>query len=82
MTSISQPGATACERSTRLIDGILGTKISPPCISSMERSTKRTPCSRVSQKRVICGSVMVRRPFSRWARKIGITLPRLATTLP
>ena len=82
MTSISASGAMALARSITRILGILGTNTSPPSICSMARMTKRTPCSNESQKRVMRGSVMVRRPCSRWRKNTGTTLPRLPTTLP
>ena len=62
--------------------GILGTKISPPRISSAERIANSTPCSSVIQKRVIARSVTVTRPLARCAAKSGTTLPRLPMTLP
>ncbi len=62
--------------------GIRGTNTSPPCIREMAASTKATASSSVSQKRVIRSSVIVMRPVCRCSRKIGMTLPRLPTTLP
>jgi len=82
MYSTAHPGATASARSTSRILGILGTKISPPCICSIASITKRTPCSRVSQKRVMRGSVMVILPRLRCSMNTGMTLPRLPTTFP
>ena len=41
-------------------EGILGTKISEPCINSKLESTKFTPCSRVIQNRVMRTSVIGR----------------------
>src|SRR5207249_2618147 len=52
-------GAIASAISTSFMLGIFGTKISPPCIPSMQRTTNSTPCSSVSQNRVIRGSVTV-----------------------
>ena len=82
MISISFSGATARARSITVMLGILGTNTSPPCICSRQRITKRTPWSRVSQKRVMRSSVTVTRPFWRCLRNTGTTLPRLPTTLP
>ena len=69
MDSTSHPGAMVSAMSVSFMLGILGTKISPPCICSMQLTTKRTPCSSVSQKRVMRGSVMVILPRLRCSMK-------------
>src|SRR5882724_11492405 len=82
ITSTSQPGATVSARLTSFMLGIFGTKISPPCITSILFTTKRTPCSRVIQNLVIRASVIVIFPFFLCSTNTGITLPRLPTTFP
>ena len=62
--------------------GIFGTNVSPPWTSSIELSTNSTASSSVIQNRVIRSSVIVSTPVSACCLKIGITLPRLPTTLP
>ena len=59
MYSTAHPGATVSARSKSRMLGILGTKISPPCICSRQRMTNFTPSSSVSQNRVMRGSVIV-----------------------
>ena len=78
------PGAIALARSTILTDGILGTKISPPCMRMKFRKTKSTPCCSLIQNRVMRGSVIGRwsAPSSMSRLKKGMTDPREPTTLP
>src|SRR5207244_596935 len=79
-----RPGAMASAKSTIFDDGMRGTKISPPCIRSNERSTKSTPCCSVIQKRVMRSSVIGRNvaPSAITFLKNGTTEPRDPTTLP
>ena len=65
MVDTSQPDAIDSAKSIRRMLGIFGTNISPPCIWSNAFITRRTPCSRVIQKRVIRSSVTVILPSSR-----------------
>jgi len=78
------PGAIALARSVTFIDGILGTKISPPFIISKEERTMLIPCSSVIQKRVMSGCVigMKSAPSATSLRKKGNTLPRDPMTFP
>jgi hypothetical protein len=71
-------------RSTIRIDGIFGTKISPPCMRSKFFNTKSTPCCKVIQNRVIRSSVIGSASAPEAARllKYGTTDPREPTTLP
>jgi hypothetical protein len=62
--------------------GIFGTNVSPPWTSGIELITKSTASSSVIQNRVIRSSVIVTTPVSACILKIGMTLPRLPTTLP
>src|SRR5713101_5181303 len=78
MASSWQLGAIDSTRSARRKLGIFGTKISPPRICSIQRMTKLTPSSRVTQKRVIRRSVIVILPRLRCSRNMGITLPAAA----
>ena len=74
----------AAARSVIVIERILGTKISPPRISSSDESTKSTPWSSVIQNRVIRGSV-IGSSVAPWATRrwnSGATEPREPTTLP
>jgi hypothetical protein len=82
MTSTWQPGATVSTKSMIRMLGILGTKISPPRMSSAHRMANSTPCSRRIQNRVMPGSVTVTVPEARWDAKSGMTLPRLPMTFP
>jgi hypothetical protein len=75
-------GATTAAMSVTRVEGILGTKTSPPRMVSSELSTKRTACSSVIQKRVMRSSVMVTAPSRACRRNSGTTDPRLPTTLP
>jgi hypothetical protein len=78
----STPGASASATSTIRMLGIFGTKVSPPRTSGSELSTNSTASCSVIQKRVMRSSVMVTRPVCACCLKIGMTLPRLPTTLP
>jgi hypothetical protein len=77
-------GPNRVARSTMVVEGIFGTKISPPRISSMLERTKFTPCVSVIQKRVMRSSVMGSdvAPSAANFWKKGTTLPREPTTLP
>ncbi len=77
-------GAMAIARSLTRVAGILGTKISPPWVSSMHDSTKATPWSSEIQKRVMRGSVIGNSlaPCASRRLKKGTTEPREPTTLP
>ena len=77
-------GAIAVAKSTILIEGILGTKTSPPCILTKVFNTKLTPCSNEIQKRVIFISVIgMNSAFSASSfLKKGTTEPRDPETLP
>ena len=55
---IGRSGAIALAKSTMRTEGILGTKISPPCIRSIFLNTKSTPSCNVIQKRVILSCVI------------------------
>ena len=59
------PGATPSAMSMTRMLGILGTKISPPCISGRQLSTNSTASSSVIQKRVMRSSVIVITPVAR-----------------
>ena len=77
-------GARAFARSTIVIDGIFGMKISPPFILSKFLRTKFTPCSSVIQNLVIF-SCVIGSSFSPCAisfLKSGTTDPREPTTFP
>jgi hypothetical protein len=78
----SASGASASAMSVTRIEGILGTKTSPPPMRSSESMTKSTASSSVIQKRVMRSSVMVSTPVSACALKSGTTEPREPTTLP
>ncbi len=77
-------GDMARTRSVIFMDGILGTKISPPRMVVRDESTKSTPSLSVIQNLVIrvsvIGRVLAPRASSPW--KNGTTLPREPTTLP
>ena len=62
--------------------GSLGTKISPPAISSRPRSTSATASAMPIQNRVMRSSVIVIRPSLHCDRNSGITLPAEPMTLP
>ena len=62
--------------------GILGTKISPPCIAPRHRMTKSDALLERDPEARHARSVTVTRPLARCAAKSGITLPRLPMTLP
>ena len=83
-TLVATPGAMAAAMSVIFIEGIFGTKISPPCMPSSDESTKLTPSLRVIRNRVmrtsVIGSSWTSRCNRRW--KNGITDPREPTTLP
>ena len=58
-------------------------KISPPFDSSDAWSTSWTASSTLMKNRVILGSVTVTGPPDAiWRAKVGMTLPRLPSTLP
>ena len=84
MIFCSSDGARILASSTVVMDGIFGTKISPPLACSRLERTKFTPCSSVIQKRVMRASVMGREsaPSAISLRKKGTTEPRLPMTLP
>ncbi len=82
MISRSASGASASAMSSTRMLGIFGTNVSPPSIHSRQSMTSCTACWRVIQKRVIAGSVIVSLPSWACCLKIGMTLPRLPTTLP
>ena len=62
--------------------GILGTNVSPPWTIGRQLSTNSTASGSVIQKRVMRSSVIVIVPVRACCLKIGMTLPRLPTTLP
>ncbi len=84
MVWIGRPGAMAWARSVMRIEGMRGTKISPPRMRAKFSSTKSTPCCSVIQKRVMRSSVMGRlfAPSAIRRSNSGTTEPREPTTLP
>ena len=82
MDSTSHPGAMRLRHIGQPHAGNLGDENFAAVHLLDAAHDKRTPCSSVSQKRVMRGSVMVILPRLRCSMNTGITLPRLPTTLP